>query len=89
MKINLFDERFTSPVWWSNTKNGEIEGHVKFDFVFGFFRPFFIVSVANKTFSHCNPLVAMAKAMESESVGMAKYNALKERIRDLGLHRSL
>ena len=50
---------------------------------------FFAVNVVNKSFCSRNPFKALIMALESETVGMAKYDKLKERVRDLGLWRQL
>jgi hypothetical protein len=74
--------------WARNTDDLEIyiEINLHVSFSRGFF---FAVNVVNKSFCSISPFKALVMALESETVGMAKYDKLKERVRDLDLWRKL
>ncbi len=89
MKFNLYRMSALITSKWATKPDDlqiyiEINLHIGFEHVF-----FFSVNVANKSFTSRNPVSALLAALESETVGMAKYDALKERVRDLDLWSKL
>lgn len=89
MKIKLFRKEFCSPVQWGIGENG-VNGYVDMTMNIELRRGIsFTVNVANKSFCYRNPFKAIMLALESESVGTAKYNALKELLRDKDMFRAL
>ncbi len=89
MKFNLYRmSAIITSAWATNPDDLQIyiEINLHIGFEHGFF---FSVSVANKSFTSRNPFSALLAALESETVGMAKYDALKERVRDLDLWSKL
>ena len=90
MEITLFKKKFKSIVAWAVDEDDSIKGYVYFKLYFTrhtFFH--FSVGVANKSFSGKNPLDCFLRALESESVGMAKYDVLKDRVRKIGCWNQL
>lgn len=76
MKITLFAKKFESPKAWDCTGNDVVKvinKHIGF---------MFSTKLVNKTFNHRNQFKSIFAALESETIGMAKYDALKEHIRD-------
>jgi hypothetical protein len=49
----------------------------------------FNVTVPNMSCGDRNPFKAICKALEHESIGMAKYQQLKDDMRAKGLHKNL
>jgi len=89
MKFNLYRMSALSTTKWS-TKPDDLEIFIEINLHIGFEHGFFFaVNVANKTFTSRNPFSALLSALESETVGMAKYDKLKERVRDLDLWSKL
>lgn len=89
MKINLYRMSFVQTSAWavnSDDLNCYIELNLFISIKHGFF---FSVAVTNKVFSSRNPFKALLLALESETLGMAKYDKLKERVRDLDLWQKL
>jgi len=89
MKIKLYGMYFTeTPAW--EVSSSSLELYIEINLHISFARgAFFAVNVANKSFCSANPFKALIMALESETVGMAKYDRLKERVRDLGLWQKL
>lgn len=89
MKFKLYGMYFTEQTAWS-VSGDDLELYIEINLHASFKRGvFFAVSVANKSFCHINPFKALLMALESETVGMGKYDKLKERVRDLGLWQKL
>lgn len=83
MKILIMSKSFSSPLAWGTGKNGDdVEGYVKLELILSFPSIFhFVVKVPNKSFCYRNPFKALMLALESQCIGMAKYDRLKERVR--------
>ena len=89
MKIKLYEMIAKESSAWS-VGGGDIDVYIKFELVFSLRVGFmFSVSVMNKVFQHKNPFKALLVALESETVGMCKYDKLKERLRDMDLWSKL
>jgi len=89
MRINLYRmSALIMPAW--AVKDGYLQVYIEINLHLGFKHGFFFsVNVANKSFTSRNPFSALLAALESETIGMAKYDALKERVRDLDLWSKL
>lgn len=86
----LFKRKYSRPAAWSISGEDDLKGEVSLELIFGWPWVFsFLVRVPNKSFSYRNPLEALGLALESEALGNAKYQALKERTRARGLWQKL
>ena len=84
MKIKLYHNEFTAPTAWSIEGSDIVKGYITVSLLINKTWIFcFSVSVNNKTFNYRNPFTAIFSALESESIGMSKYQRLKERTRDV------
>lgn len=82
MKITLFAKKFESPKAWARNGDDVVKGFIIFDLVINKHVGFmFSTKLVNKTFNHRNPFKSIFAALESEAVGMLKYDALKDRVR--------
>ena len=89
MKFKLYGVYFTEQTAWS-ASGDDLALYIEINLHASFKRGvFFAVNVANKSFCSANPFKALIMALESETVGMGKYDKLKERVRDLGLWQKL
>lgn len=89
MKFNLYRMSAIETSAWAR-KPDDLEIYIDINLHVSFRRGFFFaVNVVNKSFCSRNPFKALLRALESETVGMAKYDKLKERVRDLDLWRKL
>lgn len=84
MKIKLFSKEIKETTKWAK-ESGDLNAYIEVSIIVNrhvFFT--FCVNVMNKSFCYRNPIKAILKALESETVGMCKYDALKERVREIG-----
>lgn len=85
----LLRKEYKSPVQYDCT-NTDVESYVEiclhFDFKEGLR---FSVSVPNMGYCSRNPFTAVLRVLEHESIGMAKYNRLKEDVRAKGFWKKL
>ena len=90
MELFLFKREYdVSPAWGVNRKD-TVKSYITIRLIINlsvFFT--FVVSVPNKSFCYRNPITALLKALESESVGMQKYDMTKERLRTLNFWQKL
>jgi len=90
MQKVLYYREYDSPVFWGYKPTHKIKSYFKFTMYFDFKEGLrFTATVPNAGFCYRNPFEAIAKALEHESIGMAKYNQLKDDIRAKGLHKNL
>jgi len=90
MRIKLFAKKFEEITAWAHYPEDTVKGFIMFDLLINRHVMFtFQVKVMNKTFSSRNPFKALLWALESETVGMAKYDLLKQKVRSKDLWRSL
>ena len=93
MKIVLYRKSYVEPVAWGYGDDANLHAirpYIEITFSIFYDRlPFFGVHVQNKSFSDLNIFKALLRALESETVGMAKYDRLKERCRDKGFWNKL
>ncbi len=90
MKIRLYRKKFTCNSAWKvyqgdGLDSHDIHGFMELSLLLNWHWIFcFSMEVNNKSFNYRNPFKAYCKALESESIGMCKYQQLKERVRDVG-----
>lgn len=87
----LYKKEYKCHTFWSCESKPVIadsyfELRVKFNFKEGIW---FSVKIPNAIYSRRNPFEAALRALEHESIGMAKYNHLKDRIREIGQGQKL
>jgi len=85
MHKKIYTRKFKFPFQWESYQKKELEKReisIWFNFTFrdGIW---FTVRVPNKSFNNRNIFKALIAALESESVGMQKYDRLKEEVREL------
>lgn len=83
MRLYLYRGYFLCTKAWAVEPGDAVNAYIEMSVLMNrhvFFT--FQVSVANKTFSSRNPFKVLLRALESETIGMAKYDALKEAVRD-------
>lgn len=89
MKIKLWSKSFNTTSAWA-VKSGDINSYIEISLILSRHWIFcFSVEVMNKSFNYRNPFKALLKALESETIGMNKYDMLKERLRDKDMWREL
>lgn len=82
MKLKLYSLYASFPFAWQ-ASNNEGSTYIEIFFTVSFKHlPYFTVSVPNKSFNNINLISALIQALESESVGMQKYSALKYSVRN-------
>lgn len=81
MRIPLYHKTFSSPIAWGILED-DVVSYIYIEFCWHFgAMPFFHVEVPNKAFNSLNIFQALLRALESESIGMQKYGALKQQCR--------
>ena len=90
MKKVLYFKEYESPVFYGYKPEHKVKSYIEITMYFDFKEGLrFSVCVPNTSWCHGNPLKAFLKILEHESIGMAKYNKLKEDIRHQGLDHNL
>lgn len=86
----IYYKEYEAPIAYGYKPEHKIKSYVKiqahFDFKNGLY---FSVTIPNMGISRRNPFKALLIALEHESIGMAKYNRIKEDSRSLDLWRKL
>lgn len=88
--MTIYQKEYSSPIAYGYKDEHTIKSYVEIQLHFDFkdwLR--FSVTVPNASFCYKNPLKAMLRALEHESIGMGKYNKLKEDTRSCGLWTKL
>lgn len=86
----IFEKEYSVPVAWGYKEAHNTGGYIKFKLHFDLKKwLFFSVSVPNKSFCNTNPFKCFYMALESENVGMMKYNKLKELTRKQDMWQKL
>lgn len=84
----LFSKEFESPLAWRYDKKART--HIEVIFFFDFKEGVrFTVRAGNISVCRRNPFKAFLRVLEHESIGMAKYDWLKEDTRSKGLWQKL
>jgi hypothetical protein len=82
MRIKLLEREFAFYLAWEIDER--IKTKVKLELMITKKCVFtFVASVPNKSFSSINPFKALMMALESQTVGMIKYDRLKDRIKEI------
>ncbi len=90
MRITIFKKKFISPVAWGVLDEENIQGEIGFYFHWERGYSFwFSIVVPNKSFGGKNPFKVISEAIESQSVGMGKYDRLKDKLRATGIWKRL
>ena len=84
----IYRKEYASPTFWGVGEKAQsyFELKVCFDFREGLR---FTASAANVSYCRNNPFKAIFRLLEHESIGMAKYQMLKDRVRKAGVARQL
>ena len=86
----LYYKEYVAPIAYGYNEKHKVKSYVKISIHFDFKEGIrFSTSVPN--FSYCthNPFRAILRVLEHESVGMSKYQRMKEDIRYLGKWKSM
>jgi hypothetical protein len=89
MELKLISKRFVETSAWAVEERdlyASIDVRLIINWHVGFT---FCVSVVNKSFCSKNPIAAMLAALESETIGMAKYDRIKENLRSRGMWKKI
>ena len=90
MKIIISKRKFYSPVAWGINEGDGVNGEIVLSLYITLHTGFhFSVRVANASFNGKNPIDCIMRALEHESVGMHKYERIKERTRENGTWKRL
>lgn len=90
MKKVLYYKEYESPVYWGYKPEHKVKSYIKIEMYFDFKEGLrFCITVPNISYCYRNPIKAILKALEHESIGMSKYNKLKEDIRRKNLDKNL
>jgi hypothetical protein len=86
----LYYKEYNSPIAYGYKPEHRVKSYVKiqvhFDFKEGLW---FSVTVPNMACGNRNPFKALLRALEHESIGMAKYQRMKDDTRSCGLYQKL
>lgn len=86
----LFYKEYESPIRYGYKPDHRVKTYIEFTMYFDFKEWLrFTVSVPNVSYCYRNPFKAFVRALEHESIGMAKYNRLKEDMNNSELWNSL
>lgn len=87
----LYQDAYSCYPAWSNSKdNAKIESYVKLEMHFDLKKGLrFSVTVPNFTICRRNPFKCIFRALEHESIGMGKYQRLKDRTREIDCWKKL
>jgi len=83
MRILLYKKEYNSFIAWAVEEYEKVYSYITIELVATKKGIFFSVHTPNKSFNYINPFTAIFKAIECESIGMQKYTALKERVREI------
>lgn len=86
----LYYKEYTSPIAYGYRSTHKVESYVKIKMWFDF-KEGLRFSVSTPIMSSCerNPIKAMLRVLEHESIGFSKYQRLKDDCRSNGLWRQL
>ena len=91
MKKVLFHHVWSSPIAWHSSKDCEkVRGYITYTVYFDFKKGLrFACTVPDITACSRGPFKCIWQILENQSVGMGKYQRLKERVRKLDLWKHL
>jgi hypothetical protein len=85
MKKVLYQKNYESQVYYGYKPEHKIKSYIKVTMNFSIKDGlWFSVDIPNVSYGNRNPIKAFLQALEHESIGMAKYNRLKEDVRSKG-----
>ena len=83
MKLKLYGLYVTFPFAWQSSNSNEGYAYIEIFLTLSYKHlPFFTVATPNKSFNGLNLISVLIQALESETVGMQKYSALKYSVRN-------
>lgn len=86
----IYYKEYESPIAWGYKPEHKVKSYIRIQSHFDFKEGLrFSVTVPNVAYCHRNPFKALLRALEHESIGMGKYNRLKEDTRSCGLWKKL
>ena len=86
----LYYKEYESPIAYGYEADHKVKSYVEIKVGFDFREGLrFCVTVPNVSYTYHNPFKAIMKALEHESIGMSKYNRIKEDTRRCGLWKKL
>lgn len=86
----LYYREYTSPVAWGYKPEHQVKSYIRVQCHFTFRDGlWFTVTVPNVSYGDRNIFKALFRALEHESIGMSKYNKLKEDTRSCELWQNL
>ena len=89
MIFKLISKSFIETSAWAED-GGDLHASIDVKLIINWHVGFtFCVSVANKSFCSKNPIAAMLAALESETIGMAKYDRIKNKLRSSGAWKKI
>ena len=86
MKLTLFKKHWDSPVAFEGPP---IQGLLEYKLIVDWRGPRFTMTAGNISACTRGPLACIMHVLEHESVGMAKYDRLKEHLRDLKMWNTI
>lgn len=90
MTKTLYYKEYESPIAYGHKPEHKVRSYTEINMYFDFKDGLrFCVSVPNFSTTYRNPFKAMVRAMEHESIGMSKYNRIKEDTRRCGYWKKL
>lgn len=90
MEKVLYYKEYDSPIAYGYKPEHRVKSYVKLIMHLNFKDGlWFSVTIPNAGYGNRNPFKAIFRALEHESIGMAKYNQLKDDIKAKGLHKNL
>ena len=89
-KKNLFYKEYEAPIAYGYTAEHKVRTYIEVNMYFDF-EQWLRFSVTVPNFSCCRhtPFKAFIRALEHESIGMVKYQYMKEDVRNCGLYNKL
>ena len=86
----LFSKEYSSPISYGTNSTHKVKTKIKVEIIFSFKEGvWFAILVGNFGCSDKNIFKAFVRALEHESIGMAKYDQMKCDTRKLGLYNKL
>jgi hypothetical protein len=90
IKKVLYQNEYESPIFYGYKSEHKVKSYVKVTMAFDFREGLrFCVSVPNASRCYRNLIKAFLNILEHESIGMAKYNRLKDDVRNKDLVNKL
>lgn len=90
MKKVLYYKEYESPISYGYKPEHKVKSYIKVEMIFNFKDGlWFSTTIPNVAYGDRNPIKALLRALEHESIGMAKYNRLKEDMRAKGIKNLL